>query len=226
MAEATTAMARDFGHADAKRFYDRLGRWQDTQGWYESHAVADMVAAADLATARAVGEFGCGTGKLAAELLASVLPEDARYVGFDVSETMVELARAKLRPWRGRALVVRTGGPPSVPVREGALDRLIAIYVLDLLDQADSARFVAEARRTLVPGGRLGIVSLTCPDRGLARVVARLWSAVRAWRPGLVGGCRPIDVAPLLPAADWAVEHRRTITQMLVSSQIVVATRR
>ncbi len=214
-----------FSHADARRFYDRLGRFQDTQRWYEDRAVAALVRECRFDAARRVGEFGCGTGRLAARLLKETLPGEATYTGFDISETMVALAREALAAWPERAQVVRTAGPPVLPVGDGAFDRLVTVYVLDLLDDADTDLFLAEAHRVLVPGGYLGIVSLTCPEHGPARVVARLWSGVRERFPRAVGGCRPVSLAPRLQADRWRMRYRQTVVQLLVPSEVVVAER-
>ena len=48
-------------HAAARTLYDHIGRWQDTQRFYEDRATADLIAHADLGTARSVFEFGAGT---------------------------------------------------------------------------------------------------------------------------------------------------------------------
>ena len=59
----------------ARRFYDRIGRLQDTQRFYEYPAVRRLVELGSFEASRAVFELGCGSGRLAADLLGSVLPE-------------------------------------------------------------------------------------------------------------------------------------------------------
>ena len=54
---------------DARRYYDRFGWRQDTQGFYENPAIDDLVKHADFEHARSVLEFGCGTGSFARRLL-------------------------------------------------------------------------------------------------------------------------------------------------------------
>lgn len=66
---------------DARRFYDRFGSRQDTQGFYENPALDDLVKYADFEHARSVLEFGCGTGSFACRLFETVVPADARYIG-------------------------------------------------------------------------------------------------------------------------------------------------
>ena len=89
----------------AKRFYDRLGSREDLQGFIENSGIYEMIAHAAFDSARSVFEFGCGTGALATRLLRRHLPADARYVGLDISTTMVSLARERLEPWSERARV-------------------------------------------------------------------------------------------------------------------------
>ena len=84
-------------HAAARALYDRIGRWQDTQRFYEDYATADVIAHADLRHARSVFEFGVGTGRIAERLLRDELPATARYRGIDISATMVALPTDSIR---------------------------------------------------------------------------------------------------------------------------------
>jgi SAM-dependent methyltransferase len=95
----------------ARRFYDRFGRAQDLQAFYEDRAIGELLAHASFPAARSVFELGCGTGRLAATLLARDLPADAHYVGADISGTMTGLSRARLRGFGRRAQVIRADGP-------------------------------------------------------------------------------------------------------------------
>lgn len=70
---------------DARRFYDRFGSRQDTQGFYENPALDDLVKYADFEHARSVLEFGCGTGSFARRLLETDLPAMAHYLGLDIT---------------------------------------------------------------------------------------------------------------------------------------------
>jgi ubiquinone/menaquinone biosynthesis C-methylase UbiE len=91
--------------ARARRFYDRIGRWQDTQRFYEDAATARLIRAGEFTRARAVFELGCGTGRFAARLLADELPADARYLAVDVIPVMVRIARRRLARSESRAQV-------------------------------------------------------------------------------------------------------------------------
>jgi ubiquinone/menaquinone biosynthesis C-methylase UbiE len=211
----------------ARRFYNRIGRWQDTQRFYEAAATARLTRAADFAEARSVFELGCGTGRFAAGLLSRELPDDARYFGVDVSPQMVRLARERLAAWTARA-EVRLLEPPArgLPGAERSFDRFIATYVFDLLSDGDGRALIDEAHRLLEPGGLLGLVSLTHGTTPASRLVARGWGAVAERRPELVGGCRPIELADLVKPERWAVAQLEVVTSWGVPSEVLIAIRR
>ena len=149
--------ARFITHEQARRFYDRIGRGQDARPISERRALDALATRGDFARAAAVIEFGCGTGRFAARLLRDALPGGATYLGLDVSPRMVELASAAVAPWAGRARAALTDGSVHLPVPDGACDRVVSTYVLDLLSPAEGASLVAEARRVLRPGGLLAL---------------------------------------------------------------------
>ena len=78
--ERSRNVPTQFTPDDARRFYDRFGSKQDTQGFYENPALDDLLEHADFDHARSVLEFGCGTGSFARRLFKMVLPEDAHYL--------------------------------------------------------------------------------------------------------------------------------------------------
>ncbi len=211
--------------ADARRFYDRLGAGQDGQWWYEDPATAQLVAHAAFERAGRVFELGCGTGRLAAELLGQRLPPSAAYVGVDLSATMVALARERLSAHGDRARVEQVDGAPRTAHADAAFDRFVAAYVLDLLPDADIRAILAEAARVVAPGGYLCVVGLG-PGRGpVSSAVAGLWWLVQRVRPRAVGGCRPLALAPRLAASTWRVEYRSGVVAGGVPSEVTIARR-
>jgi ubiquinone/menaquinone biosynthesis C-methylase UbiE len=217
MAETTLS------HAAAKALYDRIGRWQDTQRFYEDHATADLIAHAALGNAHAVFEFGAGTGRLAERLLRDHLPATALYVGIDVSATMVSLARDRLAPWRGRAIVEQSDGSPRIQASDRGFDRFVSTYVFDLLSPEDIALVVDEAHRLLSAGGLLCVVSATHGRAPLERLVMGLAAGLHRLSPMIVGGCRAIDVASFLPPAAWRIVHRNITSKWGIPSEVLVA---
>ena len=210
----------------ARRFYDRLGRLQDTQRFYEDPAVARLVELGQFDRARAVFELGCGTGRLGADLLTATLPETAGYVAVDVSPTMVRLATERLAAWPARARV-HLLEPPAVklPGDDAGFDRFVSTYVFDLLAPGDARALIAEAARLLAPGGLLALVSLTKGTTPASRAVCAVWDAVASRWPSLVGGCRPIELRDLVGGAEWRLQHSEVVLSFGVPSQVLIASR-
>jgi SAM-dependent methyltransferase len=135
---------------------------------------------------------------------------------------MVGLAKDRLEAFGDRARVVLADGAVRFPLPEHSVDRVVCSYVLDLLSEADIGRFLSEAHRVLMPGGRLCIASLT---RGVglpSRIVASVWMSVFRLRPALVGGCRPILVRGFVDPENWRIVHRRVLTPYGVPSEVLV----
>lgn len=202
--------------------YDRVGAKQNAQGWYEDAATDVLLARGDWRSARAVFEMGCGTGRLAAEILRRA-PE-ARYVGTDLSPAMVGLARERLAPFGDRATVrLVDGGPPEAP-GEGAFDRFVAAYVLDLLSDEDARGTLAAAHAMLRPGGLLCLAGLAPGHTPLSRAVAAGWRGLWRIAPEAVGGCRPVALAPVV-GAGWEVVAHERVAPWGVPSEALVARR-
>jgi SAM-dependent methyltransferase len=109
---------------------------------------------------RRVLEVGCGPGE-AAERIARELGADV--VAVDISERMVELARA-------RGVDARVGDVQELPFADGSFDCALAAWVL--FHAAALDRALGELARVLRPGGRL--VAATNSERHLAE----LWALV------------------------------------------------
>jgi len=211
-------------HDEARAFYDRFGARQDKQAFYEDAALDRLIAHGRFEEAHAVFEFGCGTGRLAERLLARHLPEGAAYTALDSSPTMVGLATERLMSWR--ATVIAGDGRMTVPAADGAFDRFIATYVLDLLSEVDARALIDEAHRTLAPGGLLCVAGITHGTGGLSVPVMALWRLVAGLAPRLVGGCRPQRADRLLLEDRWRVDHRSVVTAWGVASEVLIAARR
>lgn len=207
----------------ARAYYDRFGKKQDSQGFYEDPALDELIAHGSFPDARRVFEFGCGTGKFAARLLGKHLPSSATYLGCDISPVMVGLARDRLEAYGERARVVLADGPVRFPLPDRSVDRVVGNYVLDLLSEDDIRRFFAEAQRVLMPGGKVCIASLTEGVSLGSRLVSSLWMSVFRLNPSLVGGCRPVLVHAFVKSDQWRIVHQSVVTPFGVPSEVLVA---
>ena len=112
-------------------------------------------------------DFGCGAGRTYAR---SIAPQASRYIGVDVSERAVELARENGL----EAELISDAG--RIPFEDASFDRAICIEVFEHLFAPQEA--AAEIRRVLRPGGRL-VASV--PNVGYWRM--RLNSLLGIWNP-------------------------------------------
>ncbi|MDQ6852279.1 MAG: class I SAM-dependent methyltransferase [Actinomycetota bacterium] len=217
-----TALAPD----QARRVYDRIGRAQDWQSFYEDAATRELVAHAAFDDATTVYELGCGTGRFAAGLFGEHLPPAATYLGVDVSPRMIDLASKRLEMWSDRATAELVDGNGTAPVPDASVDRFVSNYVFDLLSPEARRDALDDAHRALAPGGLLCVTGLTPADGGLPSWVSRAWKRVWMRWPVLVGGCRPIRVTDAVDPAAWDVRHRHVVTAWGITSEAVIATPR
>lgn len=97
-------------------------------------------------------DIGTGTGRVL-ELFADRIGHG---LGIDLSKQMLNLARSRLEAQGLLHCAVRQGNVYDLDVDSGSIDVAVLHHVLHFLD--DPARAIAEAARTLRPGGQLMIV--------------------------------------------------------------------
>ena len=114
-------------------------------------------------------DLGCGTGTTA--LLVS-REFEYQVTGVDLSAANIERARQRAN---SPGVCFETADARSLPFDDGAFDGILAECVFSLL--ADKPRGLAELRRVLAPGGRIGLTDMA------------------------LGGVLPADVADV--AAPW-----------------------
>lgn len=216
----TRTLSRD----QARSVYDRIGRVQDWQSFYETAPIDDMIEHGDFGSATSVYEFGCGTGALAKRLLSGELDDAASYFGVDISETMVSLAADRIAPWPDRAEVQMVTGDLPLPGEDGCYDRFVATYVFDLLDVEYAEQVLDEARRLLARDGLVCLVSLTEGMTRSSRIVAGSWRWIWSKSPKILGGCRPVEMATRLTDG-WTIVHHRVMTSWAVPSEVIIARR-
>lgn len=104
-----------------------------------------------------VADFGCGTGRLAADLAPNV----KQVIGIDNSSAM--LAAAKAQTAELNNVILHRGELADVPLADASCDAVICVLVLTYLD--NPAGVLREMARVLRPGGRAVVVDLMLHDR-------------------------------------------------------------
>ena len=178
-----------------REFFERLAHRYDTRflrtRWPRNQEVKARHIASLLGAAMEgpLVEVGCGTGQIA-ELLLGDHPQ-LLYVGVDLSEAMLEVARARLGRF-GERVQLRVVTGDELPLEPGSYGGAFGIDVLHHVD--DATALLRSLRRSLQPGGKvaflegnrrfplatiLGLVQRE--ERGLLKIGFR---NLRAWFEG------------------------------------------
>jgi ubiquinone/menaquinone biosynthesis C-methylase UbiE len=151
-------------------------------------------------------DVGTGTGAVLREIeRCGVRP--ARAIGVDDSDPMLERARAVLP---GRA-ELRRADARALPLAQASVDVATCAYLLHLLTADARAEVLRQVHAVLVPGGRLGTVTVAPPKRALARFVSAPVRAAAGRSTGLLASLRPLDPSDDLRAAGFEVEATRRV---------------
>ena len=118
----------------------------------ESVVEARIVGLLDSRTTHDLLDLGTGTGRM----LEVAAPYTQHGLGIDLSTEMLRIARAKLQSVGLNHCHVRKGDVNALNLPAGSADVAILHHVLHYLDHPSNA--VAEAARTLRPGGQLIVV--------------------------------------------------------------------
>lgn len=122
-------------------------------GWVSRRRIAlvSRLLAEDGARGGRLLEVGYGSGVFAPTLVAHA----AALAGIDVHDKPAEVTQALRR--NGIEADLRTGSVTALPWPDGTFDTVVAISVLEFVDDLDTA--CRELRRVLAPGGRVVVVT-------------------------------------------------------------------
>lgn len=122
----------------------------------------------DVAEGDRVLDLATGTGDVALEVLRQT--PSAEVVGLDPSTQMLAIAERKLAGI-GPATTLVEGDAQDLPFEAGCFDRVIMAF--GIRNVPDRALALGEIARVLRPGGRLVILELSEPRRGVVAPFAR-----------------------------------------------------
>ncbi len=161
-------------------------------------------AVADLHEGETVLDLGSGAG---ADVLISArrVGETGKAIGLDMTDEMLELARANAREAGVENVEFVKGYLEEVPLPDASVDVVISNCVINLA--ADKRVVLAEAARVLRPGGRFAVSDVIAD----ADMDAATRADMAAWTGCIAGALTEIEFRDALSAAGLAdIEIRPT----------------
>jgi demethylmenaquinone methyltransferase/2-methoxy-6-polyprenyl-1,4-benzoquinol methylase len=209
--------------AAAQAAYNRLARWYDLLAGASEARLRDRgLSALAVGEGEIVIEVGFGTGQ-ALLPLARAVGEQGHVYGIDISDRMVERARARIEAagLSGRVELVQ-GDAVALPWAEARFDAVFMAFTLELFDTPDIPTVLAECRRVLKPDGRLGVVAMA--QRRPGSLMVRLYEWAHRQFPSAVD-CRPIPVGALIEQAGFVVRRVEESSTWGLPVDILVGTK-
>ncbi len=208
----------------ARATYDRISRWYDPlEGSWEGRPKQAGLERLCVQPGEVVLEIGCGTGH-GIVMLADAAGKSGKVYGLDLSLNMLAVTRARMvRQDLTRRVVLEQGDAVHLPFASARFDAIFSSFVLELFDTPDIPRVLAECRRVLRPGGRIGIVSLSKASG--SNWVTQLYEFGHDKFPQILD-CRPIFVQAALEEARLETLDTVTISLWGLVVEVVIARKR
>ena len=207
--------------AEAKETYDKMSRWYDVlAGSSEQEFVQLGLEKLAAARGEVILEIGFGTGH-ALVALAQAVGDSGRVYGIDISEGMLRVAQEKLNAaGLAERAELRLGDAAQMPFEDSRFDGVFMSFTLDLFDTPEISVVLAETRRVLRSGGRLGVVAMS--KKGNHGLMLRLYEWVHEKLPQYID-CRPIFAQKALKEAGLQVINSELQSMWGLPVEIVTA---
>ena len=162
-------------------------------------------------------EVAVGTG-LAFERILKANPS-GRNEGIDLTEAMLIRAEKRAASTGIKSYRLTVGDAYALSFPDNDFDVLINNYMFDLLPERDFLTVLAEFKRVLRPGGRLVLVNMTTGMRWYNSI----WEWVYRVNPAWLGGCRGVEVLPVLGQIGFDTVGRQYVSQLTFPSEVICA---
>lgn len=190
---------------EAKVRYNQLSRWYDTLGERGERKCRGVgLQKLDAGPGEIVLDAGCGTGH-GIEALAQAVRPSGKVCGIDLSEMMIDLARARIqRLHLSDQVELQCADATRLPFRANVFDGILISFTLELFDTPEIPIVLGECKRVLRRGGRLCVVALSKSAKHKYNLMVFLYELLHRWFPRHID-CRPIFVKDALEGAGFGI---------------------
>ena len=187
----------------ARKYYNAISRFYDLLSGRAEKRLCDFaIQRLSIQPGERVLEIGIGTGRGLRGIAERIGPSGSA-VGIDISDGMLAVAYERII---GAGIENRTtlvcGDGARLPFCAGMFDAIFMSFALELFDTPEIPAVLAQCRRVLKTGGRLGIVSMALPPdpNGMSKLYAAMHAVFPVWVD-----CRPIGSRQAVESAGFTV---------------------
>lgn len=206
---------------EARRVYDRLSRFYGyTVGALGRRYSQMALRRLSIAEGETVLEIGFGTG-YCLEVMAKLVGEKGRACGVDISPGMIGKTRRRLEKAGLQTRVeLCCGDATCLPYAGEVFDAVFMSFALEVLDTPQIPEVLAEVKRVLKPGGRLGAACMSKERGESAAVRVYEWAHKRC--PMYIAS-RPIYAERALRDAGYRISDKESLKIFGLPAEIIVA---
>lgn len=207
---------------EAKQAYDRLSKFYDYTlvGLLGRRYTEMALERLSVVEGETVLEIGFGTGH-SLKRIAKLVGPAGRVYGIDISPEMLEKTKRRLEK-EGLANKVELccGDATCLPFNESAFDAVFMSFTLEGFDTPEIPGALAQIKKVLKPGGRLGIIDMS-KENGQS-VFLKVYEWIHKKWPKYVGS-RPIYAEQCLIDAGYQIKSKEKIKIYRLPAEIIVA---
>lgn len=206
---------------EARRVYDRLSRFYGyTVGALGRRYSEKALRRLSIKEGETVLEIGFGTG-YCLKVMAELVGEKGSACGVDISPGMIGKTRRRLeKAGLAKRVELCCGDATCLPFAGGAFDAVFISFALEVLDTPQIAEVLAEIKRVLKPGGRLGAACMSKENGKSPFVKVYEWMHKRC--PKYIAS-RPIYAERAFRDAGYRIAEKQRLKIFGLPAEIIIA---